>query len=322
MIEEILPGLYKIEIPIPNNPLKAVNSYVIKSQRRNLIIDTAMNQKKCASAMRLSLNELDINLVKTDFFITHLHADHFGLVPNLATDTSRVYFNQPDADLICAGGHWDISLNFFRLNGFPVNELQKAIEKHPGYRYGAKGDLKFTILKEGDTISIGDYLFKCIETPGHTKGHMCLYEPGKKFLMAGDHILGDITPNISQWFNEDNPLSEYLKSLDKVYEYDIELVLPGHRDTFRDCKGRIRELKRHHQMRADEILLILEEGIKDAFQVASLMSWDMTYDSWDQFPMLQKMFATGEAIAHLNYLAGKGLIRRENLKQRILFSFK
>lgn len=321
MIAEILPNLYKFEIPLPNNSLKAVNSYVIKDRGRNLIIDTGMNREECMNSMLLGLSELDVDLRKTDFFITHFHMDHLDLVSNLATDTSTIYFNRPDADIISSGVNWDNICNFASMNGFPQNELQKALEKHPAYKYSAKG-LEFTLLKEDDTISIGDYLFKCVETPGHTMGHMCLYEPDKKILLAGDHILNDITPNISLWSDEDNPLDEYLASLDKVYEFDIELVLPGHRGVFRDGKKRIRALKQHHQRRAEEVLSILEKGGKDAFQVASQMEWGITYGFWDLFPDLQKWFATGEAIAHLKYLEEKGLIRKEVRGQKIVFLLK
>lgn len=37
VIEEVLPSLYRVEVPLPHNPLKATNSYIIKSDR-NLII--------------------------------------------------------------------------------------------------------------------------------------------------------------------------------------------------------------------------------------------------------------------------------------------
>lgn len=323
MITKILPNLYRIEVPLPRNPLKATNSYVIKTQGRNLIIDTGMNRDECMQALSSGLKELQVNLRETDFFITHLHADHLGLVSNLATDTSKIYFNKQD--IFRSGGSRDPRAgphDLGRMNGFPENELKEALDRHPGYRYGARGPIDFTTLKEGDTISIVDYLFKCVETPGHTRGHMCLYEPNKKILVAGDHILIDITPNISLWSEKGNPLNEYLESLDKVYNLDVELVLPGHRAIFSDCKGRIRELQQHHQRRADEVLDILEKSRQNAYQVASQMTWDLTYKSWDQFPASQKWFATGEAIAHLKYLEEKGKIRREIRKQRILFSLK
>jgi len=115
-------------------------------------------------------------------------------------------------------------------------------------------------------------------------------------------------------------LEEYFASLDKVSKLDIELVLPGHRSIFRNCRERIEELKQHHQKRLAEIISILERGEKHAFQVASEMSWDILCDSWDLFPVSQKWFATGEAIAHLKYLKEKGIIKSDIRKERIVFS--
>ena len=224
MIEEICPNLYRMEVPLPRNPLKAVNSYVIKARERNLIVDTGMNREECMSAMRRGLSELNVDLTRTDFFITHLHADHLGLVSSLATDSSSIYFNQPDADLLNRADMWEQMVDLARTNGFPESELRGALEKHPGYKYSLRILPKFTILKDGDTISVGEYRFECVQTPGHTRGHMCLYEPQKKVLVAGDHILDDITPNISQWAGEDNTLEQYLASLDRVYALDIEVT--------------------------------------------------------------------------------------------------
>ena len=319
MIEEISANLYKIEIPLPKSPLKALNSYVIKNTERNLIIDTGWNQEECLQAMQEGLKELGVDTGNTDFFITHLHADHFGLVSDLITNSSKIYFNRPDADRFKSGFRLEAFLNFARLNGFPESELQKALRSHPGLKFRPSADLIFHILKEGDTITIGDYALECIATPGHTWGHMCLYEPRKKIFVSGDHILNDITPNIQLWSDEWNPLKEYLSSLDKVYELDIELVLPGHRGIFKDCKKRIQELKQHHQERLDEIVSILRKGKMTAFRVASKMTWDIVSDSWDVFPISQKWFATGEAIAHLKYLKEKGIIRGEIRDQKIVF---
>jgi len=319
MIEEVGTDLYRIEIPLPRNPLKALNSYAIKSPERNLIIDTGWNQQECMDAMQAGLKELEIDIRKTDFFITHLHTDHLGLVSSLVTDTSTIYFNQPEADRIKSGIVLDDLMNFARLNGFPEKELQRIPHTHPGFKFRSKGPLSFHILKEGDTLRVSDYVFTCVETPGHSKGHMCLYEPNKKILVAGDHLLGDITPTISLLSDDWNPLKEYLESLAKVYQLDIELVLPGHREVFRNPKERIQELKDHHQKRLDEIIAILGKGRKNAFRVASQMTWDITYDSWDLFPVSQKWFAPGEAISHLKYLEEKGVIRKEIRRQKIIY---
>jgi glyoxylase-like metal-dependent hydrolase (beta-lactamase superfamily II) len=322
MVEEILANLYRIKLPLPKSPLKEVNSYVIKGLERNLIIDTGWNREECMNVMQARLKELRVDLNCTDFFITHLHADHLGLVSNLATDNSTIYFNQQEACKVNVGFRWDDKVNFARINGFPESELQKVLHNHPGYKYNSKGSMTFNVLKEDDTINIGNYIWRCVETPGHTNGHMCLYEPNKKVIVSGDHILNDITPTISLWSNEGNPLKEYLGSLDKIYKLDIKLVLPGHRNIFMNCKERIQELQHHHQERADEVLSILKKDIKNAYQIASQMSWDIDCISWDLFPIIQKWFAVGEAIAHLKYLEEEGRVQREMLEQNIMFSLR
>ncbi|MCL0064204.1 MBL fold metallo-hydrolase, partial [Dehalococcoidia bacterium] len=264
--------------------------------------------------------EIDVDLEKADFFVTHIHADHSGLMSVLARDTSTVYFSQVEAAIFDHAGSWlEEQANFARMHGFPEDELRRVFKSHPGSRYISKGHLDLRLVRDGDMIGLGDYLFRCIETPGHTRAHMCLYEANKKIFVSGDHILGDITPNISAWSDEENRLNQYLISLDKVQDFDVELVLPGHRGTFKNFRERIQQLKYHHQVRADEVLSILQEGSKNAVQVASEMSWDMTYKSWGLFPSMQKWFATGEAIAHLRYLEEKGKVAREVEGRKIVF---
>ena len=91
MKEQLYPDLYRLEIPLPDSPLKYLNSYVVKGTGNSLIIDTGLNRKECLDAMRTGLDAIGVNLKAADIFITHLHADHFGLVTKLAADTSQVY---------------------------------------------------------------------------------------------------------------------------------------------------------------------------------------------------------------------------------------
>jgi glyoxylase-like metal-dependent hydrolase (beta-lactamase superfamily II) len=319
MIEEIQPNLFRVEVPLPDSPLKFINSYVIRSSERNLIIDTGLNRKECLDAIQFGLQQLDIDPAKTDFFITHLHADHFGLLSKLVTATSQVFFNRPETELIEASGWWERMIAYAAKNGFPENELRETIQSHPGRKFGSEWIPEMNILQDGDEIIAGDYCFKCVSTPGHSMGHTCLYEPNKKLLMAGDHILIDITPNIQCWSDDQNLLQDYLASLDKVNDMEIDLVLPGHRRLITDHKTRIAELKEHHKRRLGEVLSIVGSDPRTAFQVASQMTWDLDCDSWEDFPRAQKWFATGEAIAHLRYLERKGFIVRKNEKGMTAF---
>jgi len=320
-VKQIDANLYRIQVPLPKNPLKATNSYVIKAEQRNLIIDTGMNREECRSVLLEALENLGVNLEKTDIFVTHLHADHVGLASDLSRENSLVYFNRPDARILNFEGLWVKAAGLAGRHGFPGELVEKAVDSHPGQRYSPGEPIDFTMVSDGDVLEYGCYKLQCVHTPGHTEGHTCLYDPVKKYFFSGDHILGDITPNISTWQDDGNPLGEYLKSLDRVADIPVELVLPGHRSLIYDCRSRIEELKKHHRQRLDEVLVILEEnGPCSAFKVASQMSWDLLADRWDDFPLMQKWFATGEALAHIRNLEVEGKVKREEGEEAIYFT--
>jgi glyoxylase-like metal-dependent hydrolase (beta-lactamase superfamily II) len=312
MFEKILPDLYRIEIPLPKSPLKSLNSYLIKGEERFLIIDTGMNRQECLNEMLAALTYFDVDLNKTDFFITHLHVDHLGLVEKLITESSKVYFNSVEASMIANGSKhekgWTRTDAVYLLHGFPQEELTTSIAHHPRTNFGLTRHIDFYTMEEGDGLSIGNYTLKCVATPGHSPGHMCLYEPDKKILFAGDHILFDITPNITFWFNMENSLQTYLTSLEKIYQFDVSLVLPGHRSIMNDHRKRIRELEEHHNNRLHEAMAALSDGPKTAYQVTPCISWDFKYKSWELFPSQQRWFAFGETLAHLKYLEQAGKI--------------
>jgi glyoxylase-like metal-dependent hydrolase (beta-lactamase superfamily II) len=323
VFEQIFPDLFRIEIPLPKNPLKMLNSYLLTDKNKFLIIDTGMNREECLNEMMLALNHLSVDLNRTDFFITHLHADHSGLVGSLATDNSHIYISKTDASIMEAGTReetWRANDAIFLAHGFPEDELIKAMALHPGRIYSSRKKISFHYLKEGDILNFAHYSLKCIATPGHTPGHLCLYEPAKKILFCGDHILFDITPNITSWPNFNNSLKMYLSSLDKINELEINTILPGHRSIMGDQRKRISEIKAHHQARLGEALAALKGGEKTAFHVAPFITWDISFKTWDLFPPAQKIFAVGETIAHLEYLEGENMIKRTIRGQEIKFS--
>ena len=251
MIEQILPDLYQIQIPLPGNPLRVLNSYFIRGKERDLLIDTGFNLDESWSAMQQALHELDVNMDYTDLFITHYHSDHIGLIGHLSTIHNTIWMSEPDANLIEANYTDNVfrttTLNHLYHSGLLADGVPNLPEEDAVVKYASRDLVTFSYMQQGDNINIGRYHFTCIETPGHTQGHICLYDPEKKLFISGDHLLAKITPNIGLWVFNRNPLGEYLDSLEKTYVLDIDLVLPGHRVLITDHKKRIEELNNYTQ---------------------------------------------------------------------------
>lgn len=324
MIDQVMPGIYRIEIPLPNNPLKATNSYLIRGER-NLLVDTGFNTEVSREAMDQGLREMNISMENTDLFITHLHADHSGLVKHLAGPGTTVWMSETDGRVVAASRespHWQMFNGFLTVSGLVDSGVEKDVGKHPGFRFASEVYDGLTLVQEGYEIRVGDYSFRCVGTPGHTPGHMCLYDEGNKLLLSGDHILGKITPNITAWnFNQD-VLGQYLQSLEKIAGLEIDTVLPGHRYVITDCRGRIEELRRHHRARLDNVMDIVGAETLNTTQVASRMHWDLSYKQWEDFPWGQKLFAAGEAMSHLYHLTVTGDLDMEYRDDITWFSRK
>ena len=92
-----------------------------------------------------------------------------------------------------------------------------------------------------------------------------------------------------------------------VANMHVARALTGHRSLIDDCDGRIAELKEHHRLRLEEVVAALRDGEQDAAAVTPRISWDLRYERWDDVHPVQKLFATGETIAHLQYLESQGV---------------
>ena len=324
MIEEILPGLHRVVVPLSGNPLKEINSYVLTSSDRNLIIDTGMKRPECQEVLDAGLDEIGVDLERTDFIATHLHADHAGLISTLLRSGSRAFMGSLDAQVMkidFAHLTKTIPLSEYAIrSGFPAEEVRASLHNHPGNKYSSQITVDYIPLEGGESFEVGAYRLEVVATPGHTNGHISLYEPDKKLFFSGDHVLGDITPNIQAWSDDHDPLATYLSSLKKANQLDVELCLPGHRSLIEDCGKRIGELVEHHRVRANEVMSILKTGSRSGYETAAQMSWDIEAPSWEEFPLMQRWFATGEAVAHVRYLEEKGMVQRQTVDDRVIYS--
>lgn len=328
MIELIYenPKIYRIFIPLPENPLKLLNSYVIITENRNLIIDTGFKREECLKSLLKGLKEINIELEKTDIFLTHLHSDHCGLINKLITSNNKVYMSQIDYDYLLGnliGDNWRKIEERFKVEGFPEDIALRLKQSNHAKRFAPDNVFEAIKLNDKDRLKIGDIDLIGILTPGHTPGHMCLYLPKEKILFSGDHVLFDITPNITSWLGKEDSLGDYIESLKKVKELDIKITFPGHREKGISIYDRIDNILNHHKERLEELLEILsKKDFQTAYEIASQLTWNTRGKGWNEFPDNQKWFATGETLSHLDYLYCRNKIKKILDKNFYLYSVK
>lgn len=312
MLYTIAPGLHRITVRLPQNPLRSLNSYVLTGGERNLLIDTGFNQPECLADLSAGIAALGLDMDRTDIFITHFHADHCGLVTQVAAPGSRIYMGRVDKgkfdDMMNLGdAYWTPAETQYRREGYPAAEMEETRLFNPARRFISSVPFEAVLLEDGDTLAGYGEELRVVFTPGHTPGHLCLYMPGGQTLFTGDHVLFDITPNITWWPEMPDALAQYLQSLDKVRALPVARALTAHRENEGDFTARIDALKAHHADRLEDTMAIVaaEPGI-DGYTVASRMKWSIRAKDWGDFPPGQRWFAVGEAIAHIRWLLDAG----------------
>lgn len=320
VIHKIADDIFGIKVRLVGNPLKNLTSYVFLGAERNLLVDTGFNQQACLDDMRAGIGELELDMENTDIFLTHFHSDHSGLVSKIASPRSRVYISGPDRELLEGNvahkaAYWDELEQAFLAEGFPKDEAQRSLENSPAKNLSDDKLVELSTVADGDVIPAGQRRFTCVSTPGHTPGHMCLWEEATQTLVLGDHVLFDITPNITAWKTLPNALGHYLASLEKISGFPAKLALPAHREAGeKTLAQRVGELTAHHHSRLEDVRRIVAEtpGLT-GYEVASQMQWDIRAKNWAEFPPAQKWFAVGEAVSHLDYLIETGAITRQTV---------
>lgn len=310
------PEIYHIPVELPGNPLRNLNSYVIRTPEQSLVIDTGFNRRECRQALWAGLEELGLDMSKTALFLTHLHADHIGLVWDFVERGIPVYMG---------GLEYDYHHSFFRRGttiasdmepvyqreGFPPEQIALQSGANQARLYAPQMGYPVIPVEDGQELRLGRLLVRAVCTPGHTPGHMVLYLPEQQLLFSGDHILFDITPNISIWKGMEDPLARYLQSLEAIQSLPLKRVFPAHRSSGPDAYARIDQLFRHHQRRLGEILqAVRAHPGATAYDTAGRITWSARGLGWAEFPPHQRWFAMGETLSHLHHLLAEHLVVR------------
>lgn len=317
LTEEIYKDIYRIGVTLPGSPLKELNSYFIRGtdDDHDILIDTGFRRPACEEALSAGLLELKSDPARRRVLLTHMHADHSGMADIFVGPGQPIYMTGTDYDYMLRfrSGRLDgPRQDKFIREGFPPELMEEMYRKNPAMNEQIKkAEGQFVLLKDQDELHVGRYCLRTLMVPGHTPGNAMFYIEDEAVMFTGDHVLFDISPNITWWPDREDSLSDYLESLQKYMELPVAHAFPGHRHSG-DYKSRITTLIAHHGRRLEEAMGLIEAhpGI-NAYDLTGLMRWKIHARNWEEFPVVQKWFAVGECLAHLDYLRLRGQIRRQ-----------
>ncbi len=313
-----------INSPLPDSPLKQVNNFFLTGQERALLIDTSFNTKQGLDAILSAIKKHGYTLDTVDGFITHLHVDHSGLSDKIKTPNNKVYASSETATRVndmCKPEEFNWLDESANLLGMPKEQSFHS-ENHVSYHMHVSGTTDFTIVKDGDVLHYGNRELICVDLNGHCPGQTGLWDEKNKILFGGDHVLANITPNISAWDLDNDYLGIFFDNLIKVDNMNLNAIYCAHRDIVKTPHGRIQELLAHHQDRLLEITAILKQQEKcSVYYVAKHMKW-RSRDAFLRFSPQQKWFACSEAMAHLQHMYFQGSVKQERIDATMYYTLK
>ena len=307
MIHEQL-GIYKVRLPLPFR-LNHVNCHAIKGTNGWWLVDAGLSREATREGWLQFFEEQAISPSDIlGIYLTHFHPDHYGCsgwLQNYAGG-APVYIGEIDANRI--NRYWkDESYILkamrvlFRVNGMPEDILIKVVDSIDNLIPFTTPHAELTTLRPGQVVELGDQEYEVILTPGHTDGHICFYNKEHGVLLSGDHLLPEISSNISLWPQpgaDPNPLDNFLRAIDSLRSLNCQSVLPAHGKPFSNIEERIIQLETHHQERLELIKNCVGSGAT-AYQVCQqVFRQDLSVH--------ELRFAMAETLAHLVYLMYKG----------------
>lgn len=309
---EIITGVHQLKVPFPKGIHGDTDVYVVEGNEGNILIDTGWDSPESLAAFikGLEWERLKLRDIK-QIVVTHIHPDHYGLAGKLRELCgAKIAMHRVEAGLINLR-----YLNFEELikkvkveltsYGIPEEELSELAEASLWMREFVSPESPEVVLDEGDEISNGSFNFEVWHTPGHSPGHICLYEPTKRWLFCGDLVLHDVFPYVGLHPQSgDNPLGDYLNSLKKVEKSVINFVFPGHGAVFNGLKFIIAGIMQHYEQRQNEIIRVLNGNLKSIYQIATELSWraEIGGVALQELPIWDKRMAIRKIAAHIRLL--------------------
>ncbi|MCW3067169.1 MAG: fold metallo-hydrolase, partial [Solirubrobacterales bacterium] len=247
---QVVPGLWRLRLPLPWQYIEHVNAWVVERDDGVMLVDCGSAGDESmldafANALRAAGHEVeDVRALVA----THTHSDHVGIAPWVLERSGAELWMHP------ATGHFYDALRDpagieaargrrARAEGVPgplLPDYRDVREETQGMIGAVDPDRE---LGDGVRLpsSLGDW--EVIETPGHSPSHVCLVQRERGIAILGDLVSPVFAPYFDYGYTPD-PVAEYLASLERVEALGVRLGLPGHGRPLEDVAGAI-ALHRH-----------------------------------------------------------------------------
>jgi len=307
----VAPGIEWVRMPLPFS-LKFINLWLIDDGDSWTIVDTGLPLPETKSAWRTLLDaRVTAQKPLKRVIVTHMHPDHVGSagwlchrygaelwMSRLEYITCRMLVADTGREAPAAG------TEFYRRAGWSEKALETYKSRFGGFGRGVSlMPDAYHRLSEGDEFEMAQATWRVIIGAGHSPEHACLYCPQRNILISGDQILPRISSNVSVHPTEPDadPLEEWLASCRKLLELIPEdcLVLPAHNEPFTGAHKRLEHLISGHETALARLRSRLAKG--PATVIDTFVSVFGRAIEGEELSM-----ASGEALAHLNYLKHRG----------------
>lgn len=319
---EIAPGVRWVRMPLPFS-LKWINLWLLEDGDGWTVVDTGIPNSETKAHWRAIFgNDLQGRPVKR-IIVTHMHPDHVGLagwmsrkwgcdlwMSRLEYVTCRMLVADTGREAPEAG------VKFYRAAGWEQEDLDRYVDRFGGFgKAVSQLPDAYRRLSDGDAVDIGGRTWRVIMGCGHSPEHACLYQPDLNILISGDQVLPRISSNVSVFPTEPeaDPLADWIASCRKLKAAIPEdvLTLPSHNEPFLGAHKRLDALVEGHETGMRRILSRLDQPRRAVDLFTALFARTIDRDSLGM--------ATGETIAHLNCLKGRGLVASGREGETLLY---
>ena len=273
--DHVLPGIWRIRLPLPWPGVPHVNAWAIESgaENRIVLVDTGINEEDAFEELKRTLRLTGHGVEDIELLVcTHAHSDHYGLAaPIVEASGSELWMHPSHAHMTRAASDPERALErrveVARQSGVPLEPLRRWAAQRREQTPGIAGVVKpHRELLEGAEIETGAGRWTVYETPGHAPSHIALFQPDRRLLISGDHLLGRVSLFFDYGWTPD-PVAEFLGGLDTVERLGARLCLPGHGRPFGDIGSHVEANRREIAERVEATFAALGDGEATAFEL-------------------------------------------------------